>query len=73
VYTEAEAAIVRHAQRLVGRVVDLLRVRGSFCLIVGLAQVTYRFDDTFLPEVDDYFVQANEQPNSGVGRDRSLR
>ena len=73
VYTEAEAAIIRYAQKST----KLLPIDDStyqalakhfsvqqiieICLNVGLAQITNRFNATFLTEVDDYIVDANEQ------------
>jgi len=33
----------------------------EICLNVGLAQITNRFNATFLTEVDDYIVDANEK------------
>ena len=33
----------------------------EICLNVGLAQITDRFKATFLPQVDDSILEANEQ------------
>ena len=33
----------------------------EICLNVGLAQITNRFNATFLTEVDDYIVDANQK------------
>ena len=72
VYTAAEAAIVRYAQKstkaqnIDDATYEALKEHFSvqqlieICLNVGLAQITYRFNATFLPEVDDYIVEANE-------------
>ena len=73
VYTDAEVAIIRYAQKStkllpiddstyqalakhfsVGQIIEI-------CLNVGLAQITNRFNATFLTEVDDYIVVANEK------------
>jgi hypothetical protein len=79
VYSEAETAIVRYAQKAtrtlsiddatyqalaehfsVQQIIDI-------CLNVGLAQVTNRFNATFLTDVDDYILAANEQADSTGG------
>jgi alkylhydroperoxidase family enzyme len=73
VYTDAEAAIIRYAQKST----KMLPIDDStyqalakhfsvqqiieICLNVGLAQITNRFNATFLTEVDDYIVDANER------------
>ena len=73
IYSKAEAAIVRYAQRStrmlnideatymaltkqfsVEQIIDI-------CLNVGLAQITNRFNATFLTDVDDYILEANEK------------
>jgi alkylhydroperoxidase family enzyme len=72
VYSDAEAAIVRYAQRST----KTLRIDNAtyqalakhfsvqqmieICLNVGLAQMTNRFNATFLSDVDDYILEANE-------------
>ena len=77
VYTEAEVAIIRYAQKST----KLLPIDDStyqalakhfsvpqiieICLNVGLAQITNRFNATFLTEVDDYIVDANEKASRG--------
>ncbi len=72
VYSEAEAAIVRYAQRSTKRLsIDDPTYQAlakhfsiqqiiEICLNVGLAQVINRFIATFLPEVDDYILEANQ-------------
>jgi alkylhydroperoxidase family enzyme len=79
VYTDAEGAIVRYAQRStrMQRIDDAtyqaLAAHFSvqqiieICLNVGLAQITNRFNATFLPEVDDYILKANEQAARATG------
>ena len=73
IYNEAEAVIIRYAQKST----KLLPIDDStyqalakyfsvpqiieICLNVGLAQITNRFNATFLTEVDDYIVDANEK------------
>ena len=73
VYTDVEAAIIRYAQKST----KMLPIDDStyqalakhfsvqqiieICLNVGLAQITNRFNATFLTEVDDYIVDANEK------------
>ncbi len=79
VYTEAEAAVVRYAQRstrmlpiddatyqdLAKQFSDQQMI--AICLLVGLAQLVNRFNATFLPEVDDYIREANAQADSAIG------
>jgi alkylhydroperoxidase family enzyme len=79
VYSEAEAAIVRYAQRSTKtqRIDDAtyqalaehfsVQQIIEICLNVGLAQITNRFNATFLPEVDDYILEANEQADHATG------
>jgi alkylhydroperoxidase family enzyme len=79
VYSEAEAAIVRYAQRstrtlsIDDATYQALAIHFSvqqmieICLNVGLAQITNRFNATFLPEVDDYILEANEQAARTAG------
>jgi hypothetical protein len=79
VYSEAEAAIVRYAQkstrtqRIDDATYQALAEHFSvqqiieICLNVGLAQMTNRFNTTFLPEVDDYILEANEQAERATG------
>ena len=73
IYTEAEAAIIRYAQKSTKLLpIDDSTYQGlakyfsvpqiiEICLNVGLAQITNRFNATFLTEVDDYIVDANEK------------
>lgn len=79
VYSEPEAAIVRYAQRSaktlsvddatyqalaehfsVQQIIDIW-------LNVGLAQITNRGNATFLPDVDDYILDANERADRKPG------
>ncbi len=79
VYSEAEAAIVRYAQRST-RTLSIddatyhalakhfsVQQMIEICLNVGLAQITNRFNATFLTEVDDYILEANEQADRTAG------
>jgi hypothetical protein len=73
IYTEAEAAIIRYAQKSTKLLpIDDSTYQGlakyfsvpqiiEICLNVGLAQITNRFNATFLTEVDDYIVDANQK------------
>jgi alkylhydroperoxidase family enzyme len=73
VYSEAEAEVVRYAQRSSKmQRIDDATYQGSakhfsvrqiieICLNVGLAQITNRFNATFLSDVDDYILKANEK------------
>jgi len=73
VYTEAEAAIIRYAQKSTKLLpIDDFTYQAlakhfsveqiiEICLNVGLAQITNRFNATFLTEVDEYIVDANEE------------
>jgi alkylhydroperoxidase family enzyme len=79
VYTDAEAAIVCYAQRST----KMLRIDDAtyqaltrhfsvqqiieICLNVGLAQITNRFNATFLTDVDDYILEANEKADRAAG------
>ncbi len=79
VYSEAEAAIIRYAQKSTkGRRIDDATFQAlakhfsvqqmiEICLNVGLAQITNRFNATFLPDVDDYIRKANAQADSAAG------
>ncbi|MDQ6773870.1 MAG: hypothetical protein M3024_12925 [Candidatus Dormibacteraeota bacterium] len=79
VYSDAEAAIVRYAQRstktlnIDDATYQALATQFSvqqmieICLNVGLAQVTNRFNATFRPDVDDYILDANEQADRTAG------
>ena len=79
VYSEAEAAIVRYAQRSTKMLsIDDTTYQAltkhfsvqqiiEICLNVGLAQMTNRFNATFLPEVDDYILEANEHADRLTG------
>lgn len=79
IYSEAEAAIIRYAQKATrmehidGATYDALVSHFSIqqmidiCLNVGLAQITNRFNATFLPDVDGYILAANEQADQAAG------
>ena len=79
VYSEAEAAIVRYAQRSTKMLsIDELTYQAlakhfsvqqmiEICLNVGLAQMTNRFNATFLSDVDDYILDANEKADRTAG------
>ena len=79
VYTEPEAAIVRYAQRSTRFLpIDETTYRAlamhfsveqqvEICLVVGLAQMVNRFNATFLPDVDDYFLEANKAADLAAG------
>jgi alkylhydroperoxidase family enzyme len=79
VYSEAEEALVRYAQKstrmspIDDATYQALATQFSvqqmieICFIVGLAQLVNRFNSTFLPEVDDYILQANAQADSVTG------
>jgi len=73
VYSEAEAAVIRYAQKST-RMEDIDEATYrelakhfsvhqiiEICLNVGLAQMTNRFNATFLSDLDDYIVEANEK------------
>jgi alkylhydroperoxidase family enzyme len=73
VYSEGEAAIVRYAQRSTKMLsIDDTTYQAltkhfsvqqiiEICLNVGLAQMTNRFNATFLSDVDDYILEANKR------------
>ena len=73
IYSEAEAAIIRYTQKSTRLLpIDDYTYQAlakyfsvpqiiEICLNVGLAQITNRFNATFLTEVDDYIVDANEK------------
>ncbi len=79
VYSEVEAAVIRYAQRST----KLLRIDDAtfhalakhfsvqqmieICLNVGLAQMTNRFNATFLSDVDDYILEANDMAGRAAG------
>ena len=79
VYREAEAAIVRYARRSTKMLsIDNATYQAlakhfsvqqiiEICLNVGLAQITNRFNATFLTDVDDYILDANKRADSVVG------
>ncbi len=79
VYTPAEAAVVRYAQRSTrGLAIDAETYRAlaehfstqqiiDICLNVGLSQITNRFNATFLPDVDESFRRSNEAAYAGMG------
>ncbi len=79
VYTEVEAAVIRYAQKStrmqpiddatysalakhfsVQEIIDI-------CFIVGLANMVNRINFTFLPELDDYIVAANDDADHAPG------
>ncbi len=72
VYSDDEAAVVRYAQRSTKTLyIDDATYQAlakhfsvhqmiEICLNVGLAQMTNRFHATFLSDVDDYILAANE-------------
>ena len=73
VYSEAEAAIIRYAQRST-KVLTIdettyqalakhfsIQQMIEICLNVGLAQITNRFNATFLSDIDDYILEANKR------------
>jgi alkylhydroperoxidase family enzyme len=55
---ETYAALAEHFS--VPQMIDI-------CLNVGLAQITNRFNATFLPAVDQYIVEANEESARTTG------
>ena len=79
VYSPAEAAVVRYAQRSTkGLAIDAATFRAlaehfstpqiiDICLNVGLSQITNRFNATFLPDVDEAFTTSNEQAYAESG------
>jgi alkylhydroperoxidase family enzyme len=79
VYSEAEAAVVRYAQKSTKmQTIDEVTYRAltkhfsvqqiiEICLNVGLAQITNRFNATFLSDVDDYILEANESAGRAAG------
>jgi alkylhydroperoxidase family enzyme len=79
VYSEAEAAIVRYAQRSTKMMsIDDTTYQAlakhfsvqqiiEICLNVGLAQMTNRFNATFLSDVDDYILEANKSAGGAAG------
>jgi alkylhydroperoxidase family enzyme len=79
VYSPAEAAVVRYAQRSTkGLAIDASTFRAlaehfstpqiiDICLNVGLSQITNRFNATFLPDVDETFTTSNERAYAGSG------
>lgn len=79
VYSEAEAAIIRYAQKATKMLaIDDATYQAlarhfsvqqiiEICLNVGLAQITNRFNATFLPEVDDAILEANARADSAPG------
>jgi hypothetical protein len=79
IYTEAEAAIIRYAQRStrslhINDATDTalaeyfsIEQMIETCLNVGPAQITNRSNATFLPAVDDHTVAANQRADSAPG------
>jgi alkylhydroperoxidase family enzyme len=79
VYSPAEAAVVRYAQRSTrGLAIDASTYRAlaehfstqqiiDICLNVGLSQITNRFNATFLPGVDEKFMTSNEEAYAEMG------
>jgi alkylhydroperoxidase family enzyme len=78
VYSPAEAAVVRYAQRSTrGLAIDTSTYRAlaehfstpqiiDICLNVGLSQITNRFNATFLPDVDEAFTTSNQKAYAGM-------
>jgi alkylhydroperoxidase family enzyme len=79
VYSEAEAAIVRYAQRST-KVLSIddttyqalakhfsIQQMIEICLNVGLAQITNRLNATFLSDVDEYILEANNRADDAAG------
>jgi alkylhydroperoxidase family enzyme len=79
VYSEAEAAIVRYAQ-LSTRMLSIddgtyqalakhfsVQQIIEICLNVGLAQITNRFNATFLSDIEDYILEANKRAGGTAG------
>jgi alkylhydroperoxidase family enzyme len=79
VYSEAEAAIVRYAQRST-KVLSIddttyqalakhfsIQQMIEISLNVGLAQMTNRFNATFLSDVDEYILEANKRAGDAAG------
>ena len=79
IYNEAEEAIVRYARKSTKMVtIDDATYQAlarhfsvqqiiEICLSVGLAQITNRFNATFLSDVDDYILEANKRSDSAPG------
>ena len=79
VYSEGEAAIVRYAQRSTKMLsIDDTTYQAltkhfsvqqiiEICLNVGLAQMTNRFNATFLSDVDEYILEANQRAGGAAG------
>jgi hypothetical protein len=79
VYSRAEAAVIRYAQRSTrGLAIDCATYRSltehfstpqiiDICLNVGLSQITNRFNATFLPDVDQAFMRSNEEAYAEMG------
>ena len=79
VYSEAEAAIIRYAQRSTKMLsIDDTTYQAlakhfsvqqiiEICLNVGLAQMTNRFNATFLSDLDDYILEANKRAGGAAG------
>jgi hypothetical protein len=77
VYSQADAAVVRYAQRSTrGLAIDASTYGAlaehfsppqiiDICLNVGLSQITNRFNATFLQEVDEDFTTSNEEAYAG--------
>ena len=76
IYDESEAAVIRYAQRCTRMLsIDEATYQAlakhfsvqqmiDICLNVGLAQITNRFNSTFLSDVDDYIAEANKASKS---------
>jgi alkylhydroperoxidase family enzyme len=72
-YSEPEAAIIRYAQKSTRmEPIDQATYQAlaqqfsvqqmiDICFVVGLANMANRFNATFLTEVDDHILAANEQ------------
>jgi len=73
VYSEAEAAVIRYAQSSTKTLsIDEATYQAlakhfsvqqiiEICLNVGLAQMTNRFNATFLSDVDEYILEADKR------------
>jgi len=78
VYSSAEAAVIRYAQRSTrGLPIDASTYGAlaehfstpqiiDICLNVGLSQMTNRFNATFLPDVDENFTTSNREAYAGM-------
>jgi hypothetical protein len=79
VYNDDEAGIIRYAQKATrmepidDSTYSALEEQFSteqiieICMVVGLAQLSNRFNLTFLTEVDDYILEANARADDEPG------